>query len=269
VAEGRWRAAVSVGAGGAGDAPPEAYSLFPRARGVRSDDGSEPPGSSPGRPSPGAAPLRPALRVLTCDARRGHLGGAAPGTVLAETDPDLVALQGRSARHELEAPGGVLRFVNLRLDSPRGRLQEVSRSCGTRAELLRANSDLRRRSGKVCRWPDGWAGPVLIAGDFNTPSESTAYRECRSRYANAFSSAGLGFGPASFTGHNSVRIDHIPAAPAGTAGAAAPAPRSLPRTGPSSRTGASARTPAEAGRRPRPPLETVRRAKTLPRSLRT
>jgi endonuclease/exonuclease/phosphatase (EEP) superfamily protein YafD len=129
-------------------------------------------------------------------------------------DPDFRGRDSAAARYELEAPGGVLRFVNLHLDSPRDGLEEVSSSCGTRPERLRANSDLRRRqSEKVRRWLGGWGGPVLIAGDFNTPPESTVYRECWSPYANAFSSAGLGFGPTFFTARNSVRIDHLLAGP--------------------------------------------------------
>jgi endonuclease/exonuclease/phosphatase (EEP) superfamily protein YafD len=94
-----------------------------------------------------------------------------------------------------------------------------------RPERLRANSDLpRRQSEKVRRWPDGWAGPVLLAGDFNTPPESIVYRECWSPYANAFSSAGLGSGPPFFsTARASASTASWPT-PAGGAGAAGPAP---------------------------------------------
>jgi endonuclease/exonuclease/phosphatase (EEP) superfamily protein YafD len=210
---------------------------------------------------PGEARRQPALRVLTCNTHRGQLDAEALGTLVAATDPDVVALQAWSernepavfayghwhvrrdgqlclashypiltgealddpdfrgrdsaaARYELETPGGTLHFVSLHLDSPRDGLEEVTLSCGARPDLLQANSDLRRRqSEKVRRWLDGWAGPVLIAGDFNTPPESTVYRDRWSGYANAFSSAGLGFGPTFFTARNSVRIDHLLAGP--------------------------------------------------------
>lgn len=128
--------------------------------------------------------------------------------------PEFRGRDSAATRYELETPDGVLRFVNLHLDSPRDGLDEVIHSRGARLDKLEANSELRRRqSEEVGRWLDDGAGPLLIAGDFNTPPESTVYRACWSDYANAFSSAGIGFGPTFFTRRAGVRIDHILAGP--------------------------------------------------------
>lgn len=129
-------------------------------------------------------------------------------------DPDFGPTGSAAARFAVETPVGEIVFVNLHLASPRDGLEEVIHSRGLRGGDLVANSELRRRqSEKVARWVDPGAGPLLLAGDFNTPPESTTYRQTWSRYANAFSAAGLGFGPTYFTRRTAVRIDHILAGP--------------------------------------------------------
>jgi endonuclease/exonuclease/phosphatase (EEP) superfamily protein YafD len=129
-------------------------------------------------------------------------------------DPAFTAGDYAIARYRLDAPGGALDFVSLHLASPRDGLDEVLESHGARVGRLEANSALRRRqSERAARWLDACPGPLLIAGDFNTPPESRTYRECWSRYTNAFSAAGFGFGPTFFTRRTAVRIDHILAGP--------------------------------------------------------
>jgi endonuclease/exonuclease/phosphatase (EEP) superfamily protein YafD len=51
--------------------------------------------------------------------------------------------------------------------------------------------------------------PVVIAGDFNVPTESVFYREFWDSKINAFSAAGTGLGHTKFTRWHGVRIDHI------------------------------------------------------------
>ena len=125
-------------------------------------------------------------------------------------DPAFAHADSAAARFEVKTPAGDIAFVTLHLASPRDGLEEVINSRALRADQLAANSDLRRRqSEKITRWLDAVTGPLLLAGDFNTPPESTVYRHYWSRYANAFSTAGLGFGPTHFTRRTAVRIDHI------------------------------------------------------------
>jgi endonuclease/exonuclease/phosphatase (EEP) superfamily protein YafD len=55
--------------------------------------------------------------------------------------------------------------------------------------------------------------PVIVAGDFNMPADSTIYREVWGRYLNAFSEKGTGYGRTVFESMRGikvgVRIDHI------------------------------------------------------------
>ena len=60
-------------------------------------------------------------------------------------------------------------------------------------------------------------GPLILAGDFNMPADSTVYRATWGRFNNAFSRSGFGFGhterPGSFGWLFGVRIDHILSGP--------------------------------------------------------
>jgi endonuclease/exonuclease/phosphatase (EEP) superfamily protein YafD len=58
---------------------------------------------------------------------------------------------------------------------------------------------------------------LILAGDFNMPTESAIYRTFWAAYANAFSDAGWGFGYTEWPGMRrlpfGIRIDHILAGP--------------------------------------------------------
>jgi endonuclease/exonuclease/phosphatase (EEP) superfamily protein YafD len=132
--------------------------------------------------------------------------------VRAEIDegPDFSRDRGRLARYELDTPAGTVHVVSLHLASPRDGLEEVIRQRGGPAPLLEANSRLRfRQSVDVARWIAPCRGPLLIAGDFNTPVESWIYQTLWARYTNAFSEAGFGYGNTHFTRRTRTRIDHI------------------------------------------------------------
>jgi endonuclease/exonuclease/phosphatase (EEP) superfamily protein YafD len=99
---------------------------------------------------------------------------------------------------------------NLHLATPRWGLLAVVFGSPGGIDKLQANSDLRRdQSAAIRRRASSLDGPVLLAGDFNTPLESTIYRQCWSAYTNAFSAAGLGWGNTHLTRHTAVRIDHV------------------------------------------------------------
>jgi endonuclease/exonuclease/phosphatase (EEP) superfamily protein YafD len=125
-------------------------------------------------------------------------------------DPDFTGGDYAIARGEVDAPCGTVAVVTLHLSSPRDGLEEAGESHGARVETLEANSALRRRqSAKAARWLEGSTAPLLIVGDFNTPTESTIYQQYWSPYTNAFSASGFGFGTTFFTRRAGVRIDHV------------------------------------------------------------
>jgi endonuclease/exonuclease/phosphatase (EEP) superfamily protein YafD len=194
------------------------------------------------------------MRVLTCNVHRGELKPDDLGHYIAQTMPDVIALQDWTSKNEkavfwqqdwhirrveeiclasrfpinrvedisgetsdnhgalidfeLETPIGPLHFLNLHLASPRSGLEDVLDREGL-AEL-KANSERRRRQSELARDWAGWqTGPLLIAGDFNTPTDSTIYQAIWSSYMNAFSRAGFGWGHTYYTRRTSIRIDHL------------------------------------------------------------
>jgi len=129
-------------------------------------------------------------------------------------DPDFDPELGLLARYELDTPAGRINVASLHLASPRYGLGEVIDQRGGPAPELQANSRLRAsQSAEATEWLASVQGPLLIAGDFNTPVESCIYREFWGRYTNVFSVAGFGFGSTHFTRRTAVRIDHILAGP--------------------------------------------------------
>jgi endonuclease/exonuclease/phosphatase (EEP) superfamily protein YafD len=58
-------------------------------------------------------------------------------------------------------------------------------------------------------WADGFDGPHIVLGDFNTPPESRPYRQVWGGWQNAFSLFGRGLGGTRRNGWIRVRIDHI------------------------------------------------------------
>jgi endonuclease/exonuclease/phosphatase (EEP) superfamily protein YafD len=136
--------------------------------------------------------------------------------------PDALGGDGFVTRFDLETPGGLVQLFNLHLETVRDGLEAVISRKWEGAPELTANITLRARESEAAsRWILPIAGlgrrgvpdPVIIAGDFNLPTDSDIYRLYWSSYTNAFSSAGLGFGHTKFTRWFGIRIDHILAGP--------------------------------------------------------
>lgn len=129
------------------------------------------------------------------------------------TGPALTR-RGTCLHYRLDTPAGTVHFCNLHLATPRRGLTAVMEKWWDGGAALQANSDMRREQAVYIvsglREVDG---PLLLAGDFNTPEDSTLYDEYWSRYANAFSRKGLGWGFTFRTNRAAVRIDHQLAGP--------------------------------------------------------
>lgn len=118
----------------------------------------------------------------------------------------------------VETPLGDIGFCSVHLLTPRQGLDAVLNRRTivdpARSRPLRTETEYRRRESEELRaWIDGFAGPTIIAGDFNMPIDSSIYRDNWSMRSNAFSVAGLGFGHTKITIKRGfqygARIDHI------------------------------------------------------------
>jgi endonuclease/exonuclease/phosphatase (EEP) superfamily protein YafD len=121
-----------------------------------------------------------------------------------------------------DTPQGKLLFGSVHLPSPRFGLSNVmDRKTGIQPSkkiLLEEHIRLRREeSAAIAVLVKRFSGPVILAGDFNTPVESAIYSANWSSYWNAFSRTGFGFGRTFQADVHGipfgVRIDHILGSP--------------------------------------------------------
>jgi endonuclease/exonuclease/phosphatase (EEP) superfamily protein YafD len=123
---------------------------------------------------------------------------------------DSTGEQALIMKYELETPAGIINVFSLHLASPRDGLERMVHERGTAPDDLEANCRLRwRQSEYLAGLADQVSGPLLLAGDFNTPPESAIFRSLWDRYTDAFGTAGWGWGYTFRGNHTLVRIDHI------------------------------------------------------------
>lgn len=142
-----------------------------------------------------------------------------PGLFLASRYPVRRAEQlglhsaderGSVMRYELELPAGPMTVFSLHFASPREGLGIVASGSAAGWNEVSANSRLRwAQSEHVAAEAGQVAGPVILVGDFNTPTESVIFREVWAGYEDAFTSAGWGWGNTFLISRTAVRIDHI------------------------------------------------------------
>ena len=113
-------------------------------------------------------------------------------------------------RCELETPSGTIYVVGLHLDTPREGLEAIRESLwNAGAQMEQMAEDRRSESELASQMAAESIEPVIVAGDFNMPVDSTLYKRYWSRWQNAFSTAGLGYGQTKFTRFFGIRIDHV------------------------------------------------------------
>lgn len=141
-------------------------------------------------------------------------------------------------RAAVATPHGTMFFVNLHLETARKGLsgylgeggfipdnvdellnEERNERQVSNADRLESNVWMREReSERAALWSvrGDKTVPVIVAGDFNLPAESTIYRRHWGGYTDAFAASGTGFGFSKSEGlllH--IRVDHILANTAG------------------------------------------------------
>lgn len=117
--------------------------------------------------------------------------------------------EGLVAKYTLEGTAGQIHVFNIHLETPRAGIQAmVDKNLYGLPEMVKVSQQQEIDSAIVSQWI-GRHKSVLIAGDFNMPKNNPIYRRFWSKFTNAFSKAGLGFGYTSNTRWHGVRIDHI------------------------------------------------------------
>lgn len=119
-----------------------------------------------------------------------------------------------SMQYELETPLGLIHLFNCHLATARHGIKDTLLADWQGPSEVQENSRCREeQSAFVAGVARDCRGPVLLAGDFNTPPQSALFEKVWSDYTDSFSSAGLGWGYTFFGSRTMVRIDHILAGP--------------------------------------------------------
>lgn len=128
-------------------------------------------------------------------------------------DPEAIrALGGTGSvvRYTVHLPAGDVSLVNVHLATVREGLDAVlARGLGGVPALKENLATRSAMSAQARSFVDHAEQPLLIAGDFNLPTDSAIYRRDWASFANAFSTAGSGLGTTKRTRWFGVRIDHI------------------------------------------------------------
>jgi vancomycin resistance protein VanJ len=194
------------------------------------------------------------LRVFTCNTHHESLHLEEFQQLVAETSPDIVALQewGRdpipnlfngklpyfiadgefamasryplraipdapdrgdpasSHLYEVHAPDGIFYFGTVHLASPHEALASAMHQVPGWFQLVRENRENRRRgAADLESFHQRFGENLLLAGDFNLPTDSTIYRAYLSDFIDAFSECGRGLGITYHLKWTVTRIDHI------------------------------------------------------------
>jgi len=112
-------------------------------------------------------------------------------------------------RCRLETPLGLVRAVVVHLETPREGLDAVRWDGWGGRGAMQAEIERRAKISALASDLAGGARRTLVLGDFNMPVDSAIYRRDWSRFKNAFSQAGWGFGGSKMTRWFHVRIDHV------------------------------------------------------------
>ena len=156
-------------------------------------------------------------------AKAGHLGVASPyelqdQQVATSSYPPSKWPPTRGLYVSVGTPGGPIDVCSVHLrTAQKGIVPVLDRHTVVNPSqkyiLKRELESRRRQAEELARWMEQFRGPLIIAGDFNMPSDSVIYRSCWGPYTNAFSQAGLGFGRTRWISMRGVtfgvRIDHI------------------------------------------------------------
>jgi endonuclease/exonuclease/phosphatase (EEP) superfamily protein YafD len=121
---------------------------------------------------------------------------------------------GAIALYRIEAPIGAVYVMNVHLATVREGISGFRHFFFGGRETMRESTRLRAWESSIAReWSRRAKGPLLVAGDFNMPEESSIYDESWGDLGNAFDACGSGFGYSKETVVRHVefgtRIDHV------------------------------------------------------------
>jgi endonuclease/exonuclease/phosphatase family metal-dependent hydrolase len=128
------------------------------------------------------------------------------------TRTDLAAVNGAGMinRFEIWTPRGSVSILNVHLATQRDGLQQLrDQSRGAIADMQFRIAERRIESAAARAWAERSTIPLIIAGDFNMPAESSIFRRYWGDYTDAYGRCSTGYGYTKWTRWWGIRIDHV------------------------------------------------------------
>lgn len=124
--------------------------------------------------------------------------------------PAWVEFGGSIRRYDLVTPNGPLSIFNVHLASPHRPFDAIIDGRPAAMAMMQNHLSARAEQCEQISSALAEAGPgAVAAGDFNTIAEGSLYQTYWSRFADAFATAGSGFGATYRFDAANVRIDHV------------------------------------------------------------
>ena len=118
--------------------------------------------------------------------------------------------RGMAGCYTIQLPPGPITLVSLHLASAHQGLSALAEDSQLSGQLLAVNTRRRQYESLLIRdFLSQKNGPVVLAGDFNTPDDSPLFRDAWSGYRDAFTTAGFGLGITYAKHATALRIDHV------------------------------------------------------------
>lgn len=128
----------------------------------------------------------------------------------SELPAEQMLANGYAGRVEVNSPIGKFILADVHLPTPREGLESLkSLKLSALGEIDRNIASRQAASMRVRQWLSDVELPLIVAGDFNLPSDSHIYQDVWGNLSDAFEKKGWGYGYTKHTRWYGLRIDHV------------------------------------------------------------
>lgn len=112
-------------------------------------------------------------------------------------------------KFKLDDGQSIITLFNVHLETPREGVEAVMYRESGAIHRMKKVTDIQKKESEVASaWADSQDN-IIVAGDFNMLTVNPIFKKYWSRYTDAFSSVGSGFGYTKHTSWHGIRIDHV------------------------------------------------------------
>jgi len=126
-----------------------------------------------------------------------------------DQEMDWNGRRGAIRRYQIKDKDHVITFFNVHFMTPRSGFEALLTNGFSGIDKMKEITAVQRKEASMASRIIGLNANIIIAGDFNMSSIHPIYRKNWSKFLDAFSQRGFGFGYTKYLLFHGVRIDHI------------------------------------------------------------